>query len=57
MNREFWVGSMEAVILVAEHKQRWDDSTTDNEASDDHVLHDPAFGNECSLRYWKRQQQ
>ena len=55
-NREFWVASMEAVILTAEHKQRKDDITTDNGNSEDHVLHDPEFDDKGSLWYQKRQQ-
>ena len=42
-----------AVISVAEHNQSHDNSTTDNEASEDHVLHDPTFDNEGSLWYSK----
>ena len=43
--REFWAASMEAAISAVEHKQRRDNSTTDNEALDDHVLYDPVFDN------------
>ena len=53
-NRECWVVSMEASILVAEHKRRRGNNTTDNVNSKDHVLRDPDFDDEGSLRYWKR---
>ena len=46
---------MEGAIPAAEHKQHRDDSTTSDEASEDHVLHDPALDNEGSFLYRKRQ--
>ena len=54
-SRKFWVASIKSAILAAEHRGRRDNSTTDNEDSEDHVLHVPAFDNEGSLRYRKRQ--
>ena len=55
-NREYWVASMYATFLMAEHKQRWGGTTTDNEALDEHVQHPPEFDDEYSLWYRKRGQ-
>ena len=58
-NREFWVASMEAAISTAGQKRRRDSNTsntTDDEHSENHVLSDPEFDDEGSLRYRKRRQ-
>ena len=55
-NRDFWVASMEAAILAAEHKRRRDSNTTDDKQPENQVLSDPESDNEGSLRYRKRQQ-
>ena len=55
-NREFWVASMEAAILAAEHKRRRDSTTTDDKQPENQVLNDPEFDNEGSLWYRKQQQ-
>ena len=54
---EFWVASMEAAISTAGQKRRRDSNTsntTDDEHSENHVLSDPEFDDEGSLRYRKR---
>ena len=53
-NREFWVASMEAAISAAEHKRRRDANHTEDEQPKNHILSDPEFDNEGSLRYRKR---
>ena len=55
-SREFRVASMAVAISAAEHKRRRDNSNTDNVNSEDHVLRDPDFDDEGSLRYWKCRQ-
>ena len=52
-NREFWVASMKAAISAAEHKRQRDSNTTDDKHLENHVLCDPEFDNEGSLRYRK----
>ena len=52
-NGDFWVASMEAAISADKHKRRRDNITTDNENSEDHVLHDLGFDDEGGLRYRK----
>ena len=54
-NREFWVASMEAAILAAEHKRRRNANHMEDEQPKNHILSDPESDNEGSLWYRKRQ--